>query len=121
MFSSNEELVVTWKILDEGFGLHILDSQTGETLHIFLKDQDDIVDCKFVDVESLLCCSGDNFLRLFHVGTGQLLSVIDIGERPLSLGTSLQEPLVAIGLSGDKLKFIQVHLPADTRGNKGQL
>lgn len=121
MFSPNEELVVTWKILDAGFGLHILDSQTGETLHIFLQDQDDIVDCKFVDVESLVCCSGDNFLRLFNVGTGQLLSVIDIGERPFSLGTSLQEPLVAIGLSGDKLKFIQVHLPADTRGNKGQL
>ena len=121
MFSPSEELVVTWKILDAGFGLHILDSQTGETLHIFLKDQDDIVDCKFVDVESLVCCSGDNFLRLFNVGTGQLLSVIDIGERPFSLGTSLQEPLVAIGLSGDKLKFIQVHLPADTRGNKGQL
>ena len=120
IFSPQEEFVVTWKILKSGYGIHVLDSKTGETHHVFLKEQEDIVDCKFVDDESLVCCRKDNFLRLFNVKTGDLLSLLDIGQEPFSLGACLNHPLVAIGLKGAKLKFIQVHLPADTRKKKGE-
>ena len=119
MFSPQNEFVVTWKILDTGHGLHILDSKTGETLHVFLKHDNDIVDCKFLDCGSLVCCSGDNFLRLFNVKTGHLVTLLDIGQRPFSLGTCLHHPLVAIGLKETKVKFIQVHLPTEAQKNKG--
>ena len=120
IFSPQEEFVVTWKILNSGHGIHVLDAKTGETHHVFLKEQKDIVDCKFVDDESLVCCRKDNFLRLFNVKTGHLLSLLDIGQEAFSLGACLNHPLVAIGLKGAKLKFIQVHLPADTRKKKGE-
>ena len=120
IFSPQEDFVVTWKILNSGYGIHVLDAKTGETHHVFLKEQEDIVDCKFVDDESLVCCRKDNFLRLFNVKTGHLLSLLDIGQEPFSLGACLHHPLVAIGLKGGKLKFIQVHLPADTRKKKGE-
>ena len=120
IFSPQEEFVVTWKILDSGSGIHVLDAKTGETHYVFLKEQKDIVDCKFVDDESLVCCRKDNFLRLFNVKTGHLLSLLDIGQEPFNLGASLHHPLVAIGLKGAKLKFIQVHLPADTQEKKGE-
>ena len=120
IFSPQEEFVVTWKILNSGHGIHVLDAKTGETHHVFLKEQKDIVDCKFVDDESLVCCRKDNFLRLFNVKTGHLLSLLDIGQEAFSLGACLHHPLVAIGLKGAKLKFIQVHLPVDTRKMKGE-
>ena len=119
MFSPQNELVVTWKTLDSGRGLHILDSKKGETLHVFLKGDNDIVDCKFLDCESLVCCSGDNFLRLFNVKTGHLVTLLDIGQRPFSLGGRLHQPLVAIGLKETKLKFIQAQLPTEAQNNEG--
>ena len=122
-FSPEEEFVVAWGFFHAGYGLHILDAKTGETRHILLKDQDDIVDCKFVDCEFLICCSEDNFLRLFNIRSGDLLSVLDIEERPYCLGACLGKPLVAIGLSGARLKYIHVKLPSvtaaeDKRGKK---
>ena len=110
-FSPREEFVVTWNCLEAGNGVHILDANTGEILHRFLQSQNDIVDCKFVDCESLVCCSQDNFLRLFNFRSGYLLSVLDIEERPYSLGACLGNSLVAVGLAGAKLKFIHVKLP----------
>ena len=118
-FSPKNEFVVTWKILDAGEGLHVLDAKTGETLHVFLRDRKDIVDCKFVDDEFLVCCSKDNFLRLYDVSVGVLLSVLNIGEQPFSLGAYLYKPLVAIGLSDTKLKLVMVQLPTDTKNKKG--
>ncbi len=98
IFSPDEELVVTWGSFHAGYGLHILDAKTGETRHTFLKDRDDIVDCKFVgNGDTLICCSGDNFLRLFNVRSGDLLSVLDIEERPYCVGACLGKSLVAIG------------------------
>ena len=113
--SSKHEFVVTWNTLEEGHGLHILYADTGETLHVFLGDQNDIADCKFLDDESLVCCSGENFLRLYNVRTGDLLSVLDIGEQPFCLGASLYQPLVAIGLSATRIKFVHVQLPKETK------
>ena len=112
--SSKHEFVVTWNTLEEGHGLHILYADTGETLHVFLRDQNDIVDCKFLDDESLVCCSGDNFLRLYNARAGVLLSILDIGEQPFCLGACLYQPLVAIGLSGTRIKFVHVQLPKET-------
>ena len=112
--SSKHEFVVTWNTLEKGHGLHILNADTGETLHVFLGDQNDIVDCKFLDDESVVCCSGDNFIRLYNVRAGVLLSILDIGEQPFSLGACLYQPLVAIGLSATRIKFVHVQLPKET-------
>ncbi|CAH3185735.1 unnamed protein product [Porites lobata] len=114
IFSPKNEFVVTWNTLDEGQGLHVLDADTGETLHVLLRDQNDIIECKFLNDETLVCCSGDNFLRLCNVRTGHLLSVLDIGEQPLCLGACLNQPLVAIGLSGTRIKFVHVQLPTES-------
>ena len=123
MFSPEEEFVVSWASFSSGYGVHILDAKTGKTQRTLLKDQDDIVDCKFVvNVESLVCCSKDNFLRLFNIRSGDLLSVLDIEDEPHCLGACLDKPLVAIGLSGARLKFIQVKLPGvqDAKVKKGK-
>ena len=118
IFSPRNEFVVTWNTLDEGQGIHVLQAETGKTLQVFLRDQKDIIECKFLDDESLVCCSGDNFLRLFNVRTGDLLSVLDIGEQPLCLGACLYQPLVAIGLSGTRIKFVHVQLPTESKKKK---
>ena len=123
ILSPKEEFVVTWDSLYAGYGLHILDARCSETRHNLLKNRDDIVDCKFAcNDESLLCCTTDNFLRLFQIRTGDLLCILDIEERPFSLGASAREDLVAVGLSSGRLKFIHVELPrrkeSDRKGIK---
>ena len=112
MFSPSEEFLVTWGSLDSGYGLHILDTKTGKSCHTFIEDHDDIVGCKFVDNgDILISCTSDNFLRLLNVRLGEQLSMLDIGEQPFSLGACLSNHLVAIGLSGTRMKFVQVELP----------
>ena len=118
IFSPKHDCVVTWNTLDGGQGIHVLQAETGETLHVFLRDQKDIVQCKFLDDESLVCCSEDNFLRLYNIRTGDLLSILDIGERPLCLGACLYQPLVAIGLSETRIKFVHVQLPTESKTKK---
>ena len=112
IFSPSEEFLVTWGSLDSGYGLHILDTKTGKTCYTFIEDHDNIVDCKFVDNgDILISCTRDNFLRLLNVRSGEQLSMLDIGEQPFSLGACLSNHLVAIGLSGTRMKFVQVELP----------
>ena len=118
IFSPRNEFVVTWNTLDRGQGIHVLHAETGETLHVFLRDQKDIIECKFLDDESLVCCSGENFLRLYNVRTGDLLSVLDIGKQPFCLGACLYHPLIAIGLSGTRIKFVHVQLPTESKEKK---
>ena len=118
IFSPKNDCVVTWNSLDGGQGIHVLQAETGKTLHVFLRDQKDIVQCKFLDDESLVCCSEDNFLRLYNIRTGDLLSILDIGERPLCLGACLYQPLVAIGLSETRIKFVHVQLPTESKTKK---
>jgi len=121
LFSPEEDFVVTWNSLDSGYGVLILDAKTGETLHTLLKGQDNLVDCKFVgNGESLVCCSEDNFLRWFNIRSGDLLSVLDIEERPHCLGACLEKPLVAIGLTGARLKFVYVKLSGVQEGKTGK-
>ena len=123
IFSPEEaEFVATWNTFDSGYGLHVLDSKTGETCNTLLKEHNEIINCKFVaNRETLVCCSRDNFLRLINVRSGDLLSVLDIEERPYCVGACLGKPLVAIGLSGSRLKFIHVELPRvkDSEEKKG--
>ena len=118
IFSPKNDCVVTWNTLDGGQGIHVLQAETGETLHVFLRDQKDIVKCKFLDDESLVCCSEDNFLRLYNIRTGDLLSILDIGERPLCLGACLYQPLVAIGLSETRIKFVHAQLQTESKKKK---
>ena len=113
--SPKNEFVVTWNTLDGGNGLHILNADNGETLHIFLRDQKAIIDCKFLGDESLIFCSKENFLRLYNVRTGDMLSVLDIGERPFCLGACLYQPLVAVGLSGTRTNFVHVQLSTESK------
>ena len=113
--SPKNEFVVTWNTLDGGNGLHILNADNGETLHVFLRDQKAIIDCKFLSDESLIFCSKENFLRLYNVRTGDMLSVLDIGERPFCLGACLYQPLVAVGLSGTRTKFVHVQLSTESK------
>ena len=123
IFSREEEFLVTWGSFDSASGLHILEAKTGETRHTLLKDQDNIVDCKFVGTgDTLVCCNEDNFLRLFNVRCGELLSQLDIEEHPYCVGACPGKPLVAIGLSGARLKFIYVELPRvkDTEDKQGK-
>ena len=112
IFSPGEEFLITWGSLDSGYGLHILDTKTGKSCHTFIEDHDDIVGCKFVENgDILISCTSDNFLRLLNVRLGEQLSMLDIGEQPFSLGACLSNHLVAIGLSGTRMKFVQVELP----------
>ena len=123
IFSPEEEFVVTWASFSSGNGVHILDAKTGATQRTLLRDQDDIVDCKFVvNDEYLVCCSKDNFLRLFDIRSGDLLSLLDVEEQPCCLGACLDKPLVAIGLWGARLKFVHIKLPAvqEAEGKKGE-
>ena len=119
-FSPQNDFVVTWNSLARGRGLHILDARTGKTCHIFLKTVDDIVDCKFVENEYLVCCRKENFLTLFDIRKGVLLSLLDIGEQAFCLGACLHHPLVAVGLENSKLKFVRVHLPGKSQKKTGE-
>ena len=122
IFSPEEEFVATWNTFDSSYGIHILDAKTGETCITLLKDHKEIIDCKFIaNRETLVCCSRDNFLRLVNIRSGDLLSVLDVEERPYCVGAYLGKPLVAIGLSGSRLKFIHVELPRvkDSEAKKG--
>ena len=118
ILSPKNEFVVTWNTLTGGKGLHILNASTGETLHVFFEDQEDIVDCKFLDDEAVVCCCKDNFLRLYNVRTGDLLTILDIGEQPFCLGACLYQLLVVIGLSETRIKFVHVHLPTESKKKK---
>ena len=120
MFSPEEEFVVTWASFSSGYGVHILGAKTGETQRSLLKDQDDIVDCKFlVNGESLVCCSKETS---FDCLTLDLVIYLDVEEQPCCLGACLDKPLVAIGLWGARLKFVHVKLSSDqdAEGMKGE-
>ncbi|XP_022795080.1 uncharacterized protein LOC111333714 [Stylophora pistillata] len=111
VFSPRDDVVASWNFLEGGFGLHILDADFGEITKTFLKDRCDIADSKFVNEESLLVCFvHDTFLRLFNVRTGNLVSVLDLGERPVCIGACVESSLVAIGLE-NRMKFLHFRLP----------
>ncbi|XP_078383734.1 uncharacterized protein LOC144666215 [Oculina patagonica] len=121
IFSPKDDFVVVWgnPLLDSP-GVHILDAISGDTHHT-LPNSNNVVDCKFVsDEECLVYNRGINVLRLFNVKSGDLLSVMDIEERPCCLAVCLPHHLIAICLSSDRFRLIRVWSPQtkDRRKNK---
>ena len=112
IFSPKEEFVVVWgKALVDGPGVHILDALSGDTHHT-LPNSKNVVDCRFVsDEECLVYNRGINVLRLFNVKSGDLLSVMDIEERPCCLAVCLPQHLIAICLTGFRFKLVRVWSP----------
>lgn len=124
VFSPNGEVVVTWNTLNDGYGLHVLKAGTGRRNHVFLENCYDIADCKFLnDGKSVVCFRYDCNVRVFSVTSGEVLAVLDIGERPTCIGSSPNEPLIAVGLRFSKVRLIRARLPrqrrADVRRTRG--
>ena len=121
IFSPKEEFVVVWgKPSIDGPGVCILDTLSGDT-HYTLPNSKNVVDCKFVsNKECLVYNRGINVLRLFNVMSGELLSVMDIEERPCCLSVCLPHHLNAIYLTGLRFKLIKVWSPQikEERKNK---
>ena len=109
--------MVTWNTLDGGYGLHVLVAGTGRKSHVFLKSRYDIADCTFLnDGESVVCRRfNDSNVWMFNVASGLVLAVIDVGERPTCIGSSPNEPLIAVGLRFSNVKLIRAQLPRQGR------
>ena len=125
VFSPKGEVVVTWNTLNDGYGLHVLQKETGRRNHIFLENCYDIADCKFLnDGNSVVCFRYDCNVRVFSVISGEVLAVMDIGERPTCIGSSLSEPLIAVGLRFSSVILIRAKLPrrrrADVKRTRGE-
>ena len=112
IFSPKEEFVVFWgEALVDGPGVHILDAASGATHHT-LPNSKNVVACKFVsDEECLVYNKVINVLRLFSVKSGELLSVMDIEERPCCVAVCLDRHLIAVCLKGLVFKQIRVWSP----------
>ena len=112
IFSPKETFVVAWgNVLLDGPGVHILDALSGGTHHA-LPNSKNVVDCKFVsDEECLVYNRGINVLRLFNVRSGDLLTVMDIEERPCCLVVCVAHHLIAICLTGVRFKVLKVWSP----------
>lgn len=111
----NKDLVVTWKTLDQGAGVHILNASTGATIHKLLTDQKTIIDCKCLSDGS----SSDKVVRLYNVTSGELKSLVDIESYPYCLAASFDEPLFAVALEDIKYRHFRVHLP-EVQVRKGE-
>lgn len=115
VFSPNGKVVVTWNTLNDGYGLHVLMAGTGRESHghVFLESRYDIADCTFLnDGESVVCRRfNDSNVWMFNVASGLVLAVIDVGERPTSIGSSPNESLIAVGLRFSNVKLIRAQLP----------
>lgn len=117
LFSPSGQVVVTWNTLNDGYGLHVLNAGTGRKSHVFLENQYDIADCKFLnDGESVVCHRfNDSNVWMFNVASGLVLAVIDVGERPTCIGSSPNESLIAVGLRYSNVKLIRAQLPRQSR------
>ena len=117
VFSPKGDVVVTWNTLNDGYGLHVLKARTGRSSYTFLENHYDIADCKFLnDGESVLCHRfNDSNVWMFNVASGLVLAVLDVGERPTSIGSSPNESLIAVGLRFSNLKLIRARLPRQER------
>lgn len=74
--------------------------------------------CEFISEEEMVVTStvGTGYgLQLFHVETGDLLSVLHLESKPSCLATRPHKRLVAVGLekSDPCFKLVQVKLPRD--------
>ncbi|KAL9954184.1 hypothetical protein ACROYT_G041687 [Oculina patagonica] len=118
VFPPNGDVLVTWNTLNNGYGLHVLKAGTGRRNHVFLENCYDIADCKFLnDGKSVVCFRYDCNVRVFSVTSGEVLAVMDIGERPTCIGSSPNEPLIAVGLRFTNVRLIRAQLPRQRRAD----
>ena len=118
VFSPQGDAVVTWNTLNDGYGLHALNAKTGMKKHVFLENCYDIADCRFLnDGETMVCYRYESNVRLFSVRSGEVLAVLDIGERPTCIGCSPDEPLIAVGLRFENVIVIRAHVPKPRGAN----
>ena len=121
VFSPQGDVVVTWNTLNDGYGLHALNAKTGMRKHVFLENCYDIADCRFLnDGETMVCYRYESNVRLFSVTSGEVLAVLDIGERPTCIGCSPGEPRIAVGLRFGNVIVIRAHVPKLRRANHKQ-
>ena len=121
VFSPQGDILVTWNSLNDGYGLHALNAKTGMRKHVFLENCHDIADSKFLnDGETMVCYRYESNVRLFNVTSGEVLAVLDIGERPTCIGCSPGEPRIAVGLRFGNVIVIRAHVPKLRRANHKQ-
>ena len=121
VFSPQGDVVVTWNTLNNGYGLHALSAKTGMRKHVFLENCYDIADCRFLnDGETMVCYRYESNVRLFSVTSGEVLAVLDIGERPTCIGCSPSEPLIGVGLRFGNVIVIRAHVPKLRRAHHKQ-
>ena len=121
VFSPQGDILVTWNTLNDGYGLHALSAKTGMRKHVFLENCHDIADSKFLnDGETMVCYRNESNVRLFSVTSGEVLAVLDIGERPTCIGCSPVEPRIAVGLRFGNVIVIRAHVPKLRRANHKQ-
>ena len=121
VFSPQGDILVTWNSLNDGYGLHALNAKTGMRKHVFLENCHDIADSKFLnDGETMVCYRCESNVRLFNVTSGEVLAVLDIGERPTCIGCSPNEPRIAVGLRFGNVIVIRAHVPKLRRANHKQ-
>ena len=121
VFSPQGDAVVTWNTMNDGYGLHALNAKTGMKKHVFLENCYDIADCRFLnDGETMVCYRYESNVRLFSVTSGEVLAVLDIGERPTCIGCSTDEPLIAVGLRFGNVIVIRARVPKLRGANQKQ-
>ena len=97
---------------------YIVEASTGNSL---LEKHYDVYDCRFLnDSEFFICSCKNNFLYLFNVCSGDLLTYLDVGSIPYSLSTCLKKSLFAVGLRSKDYKLIKVHLPSEHEDNSSK-
>ena len=116
-FSPEGDKFVFWSVLLVS-GQNIVEASTGNSL---LKKYYDAYDCRFLNgSEFLICSCKNNFLYLFNVSSGDLLTYLDVGSIPYSLSTCLKMSLFAVGLRSKDFKLIKVQLPSEHEDNSNK-
>ena len=120
-FSPDEQYVVIWVNLPKD-KVKVLDAVSGNKLCNLWSDSR-VDGCKFVSGEECVVRYEES-IRLFNVKSGDMLSVIDVGEDIRVLFTAcLSKCLIAVGHMVSPppgFKVIRVWLPGDKRSRKNK-
>ena len=115
-FSPDERFVVleNWPFITN---VLVLSADTGNTL-CSIKFDAIPFGCEFISDEEIVVTStvGTGYgLQMFHVRTGDLLSVLQLESKPSCLAACPRKRLIAVGLgkSDPCFKLVQVKLPCD--------
>ena len=115
-FSPDERFVVleNWPFITN---VLVLSADTGNTL-CSIKFDAIPFGCEFISDEEIVVTStvGTGYgLQMFHVRTGDLLSVLQLESKPSCLAACPRKRLIAVGLdkSDPCFKLVQVKLPSD--------